>query len=219
MLDFDFDPLVVAALAQTADFRNFSLIAFEGRRPLSAPNLQLLKARPVSFLSESAALVESYIREYGLIALGVTIYLESFGAPLPGESALVGASLLAARGDFSIGGVFLIVWIASVLGDSTGYAIGHFGGRPLLLRFGPRVGLTPERLVYVEDLFRRHGPAIVIIARFVVLLRQFNGLVAGSVAMPFARFLLANLIGAALWAATWSFGPYFLGDLFHKGWG
>lgn len=193
--------------------------SLRGTAPFSALNLQPLKARPVSFLAESAVIVESYIREYGLIALAATIYLESFGVPLPGESALVGASLLAARGDFSIGNLFLVVWIASVLGDSTGYTIGHFGGRPLLLRFGPRVGLTPERLVNVEDLFHRHGPTIVIVARFVVLLRQFNGLVAGSVAMPWTRFVLANIIGAALWSAVWSFGPYFLGDLFHKGWG
>lgn len=172
----------------------------------------------MAFFHDAALLIESGIRQYGLIALAATIYLESFGAPLPGESALVGASLLAARGDFFIGNVFLVVWIASVLGDSTGYAIGHFGGRPLLLRFGPRIGLTPERLARVEELFHRHGPAIVVIARFVVLLRQFNGLVAGSAAMPWPRFVLANLLGAAIWAAVWSFGPYYLGDLFHKGW-
>jgi membrane protein DedA with SNARE-associated domain len=171
----------------------------------------------VNFLHDGAALIEPYLRQYGVIAILITVYLESFGAPLPGESALVGASLLAAHGDFAIGNVFLAAWIGSVLGDSTGYVIGRLGGRPLLQRYGYLVKLTPERLTHLEDLFRRHGPLIVVGARFVVLLRQLNGLVAGSMAMPWLHFLAANAVGAALWAGVWSFGPYFLGDIFHHG--
>ena len=172
----------------------------------------------MEFLHDGAALIEPYIRHYGLIALFVTICLESFGAPLPGESALVAAAFLATRGNFSIGEVFLTAWLAAVAGDSTGYAIGRLGGRPLLQRYGAYVKLTPERLARLEALFRRRGPIIVVVARFVVLLRQLNGLVAGSMAMPWPRFLLANLFGAALWAGAWSFGPYFLGSLFRHGW-
>jgi membrane protein DedA with SNARE-associated domain len=84
----------------------------------------------------------------------------------------------------------------------------------LLRRYGWIVKLTPERQLKLETLFRRHGPIIVVGARFLVVLRQLNGLVAGAVAMPWPRFLLANIAGAAVWAALWSFGPYFFGDLF-----
>ncbi len=170
----------------------------------------------MNFLHESTLLIETFVRDYGLIALFVIIYFESFGAPLPGESAMIGASVLAVRGDFAITDVFLVVWVAAVLGDSTGYAIGHFGGQPLLHRYGPLVKLTPERLEKLHELFERRGPLIVVGARFVVILRQFNGLVAGSAAMPWRYFVLANLFGAAIWAAVWSFGPYFLGDLFGR---
>ena len=168
----------------------------------------------MSFVHEGVSLIEPYVRTYGLVAIFVLIYLESLGAPLPGESTLIGASVLAARGDFPIVAVFLLVWVAAVLGDSTGYAIGHFGGRPLLRRYGWVVRLTPARLSELEGLFRRRGPLIVVGARFVVVLRQLNGLVAGSVAMPWRHFVAANIVGAALWAAVWTFGPYFLGDLF-----
>jgi membrane protein DedA with SNARE-associated domain len=168
----------------------------------------------VNFLHEGAQFIEPYIRHYGLYAIFIIIYLESLGAPLPGESALITASVLAIRGDFAIVSLFLTVWAAAVLGDSTGYLIGHFGGRPLLRRYGWLVKLTPERLEKLEDLFRRRGPIIVFGARFVVVLRQLNGLIAGSVVMPWRKFFLANLSGAALWAAVWSFGPYFLHDLF-----
>jgi membrane protein DedA with SNARE-associated domain len=171
----------------------------------------------VGFFHDGAALIEPYLRQYGLMALFVTLYLESFGAPLPGESALVGTSLLAAHGDFAIGKVFLAAWTAAVLGDTTGYAIGHFGGRPLLQRYGNYVKLTPARLEYLEGLFSRHGAKIVVVARFVVLLRQLNGLVAGSMGMHWLHFLAANALGAAIWAGVWCFGPYLLGDLFHFG--
>jgi membrane protein DedA with SNARE-associated domain len=170
----------------------------------------------VGFLHESTQIIEGFVRDYGLFALFFIIYFESFGAPLPGESAMIGASVLAVRGDFSIVDVFLVVWVAAVLGDSTGYAIGHFGGQPLLERYGPLVKLTPERLEKLHELFKRRGPLIVVGARFVVILRQFNGLVAGSAAMPWRYFVAANIVGAAIWAAVWSFGPYYLGDLFEK---
>lgn len=168
-------------------------------------------------LHEGIAFIEPYVREYGLFALIVIIYLESLGAPLPGESALIASSVLAARGDFSIVNLFLGVWIAAVLGDSTGYAIGRFGGSVLLRRYGGLVKLTPERLASLEELFRRRGAWIVASARFVVLLRQLNGLVAGSVKMPWPAFLAANIVGGAAWTACWTLGPYFLGSLFGLG--
>jgi len=168
----------------------------------------------LSFFHDAGHVIEPYIRHYGLFALFVIIYLESLGAPLPGESALIAASLLAAGGSFSVGSLFLAVWAAAVLGDSTGYAIGHFGGRPLLLRYGYLIKLTPERLAGIEAQFRKRGALIVVVARFVVLLRQLNGLVAGAMGMGWPHFLAANAFGAALWAAVWTFGPFFLGDWF-----
>jgi membrane protein DedA with SNARE-associated domain len=165
-------------------------------------------------LHEALSLIEPYLREYGLTAIFIIIYLESLGAPLPGESALIGTAALAARGDFLIGHVFLVIWVAAVLGDTTGYAIGRFGGNALLRRYGGMVRLTPERLDSLEELFRRRGAWIVVSARFVIVLRQLNGLIAGSVLMPFHTFLAANVVGAAAWTACWTFGPYYLGSLF-----
>lgn len=187
---------------------SISGIAWIGCRSAEVKPIQGL----IVFIHESASFIEPYLRQYGLIAIFIIIYLESFGAPLPGESAVVGSSLLAINGDLSLGGLFAAVWTAAVLGDSTGYAIGHFGGRKILQRYGGYVKLTPERLDYFEDLFRRRGAMIVVGARFVVGLRQLNGLLAGSMSMPWRHFLSANMVGAALWAAVWIFGPYALGE-------
>src|SRR5262245_1897325 len=163
---------------------------------------------------EALALIEPYITAYGAVALFVIVWMESFGAPAPGESAVVAASVLAARGDLPIAHVMLAVFLGAILGDSTGYLIGHFGGRRLLVRFGPLVGLTPERFEKAETLFRAKGAYLVVVARFMVVLRQLNGVIAGALAMPWPRFLAANAVGAALWTLTWTLGPYLLTDLF-----
>ena len=166
------------------------------------------------FASDVASIVEPYVMQYGVVAVFVIIFLESLGAPLPGESVLVAASLLAVRGDVSLMALIPAAWAAAVLGDSTGYLIGHFGGRPLLQRHGWLIKLTPERLAKVEDLVRRRGALMVFGARFVVLLRQLNGLVAGITGMPWPHFVVANALGGALWVAVWTLGPYTFADSF-----
>ncbi len=167
-----------------------------------------------SMLSEVLAWIEPAVAAYGAPALFLIIYFESFGLPLPGESALLAGAFLAARGDLAVVDVFLAAWLGGVLGDSTGYLIGRFGGRPLLQRFGAFVRLTPERLSHLETIARKRGFIMVLTARFVVVLRQLNGLTAGSVGMPWPQFVVANTLGAALWAGFWTLGPYFFTDLF-----
>jgi membrane protein DedA with SNARE-associated domain len=165
-------------------------------------------------LQEARTLLEHYSELYGVAAIFVIIYLESFGAPFPGETAVVTAAVLAAAGDLSLAHLIAGTIAGAVLGDCTGYVIGRIGGRALLLRFGPRLGLTPARLAAVEKQFQRKGVYIVATARFVVVLRQLNGYIAGSVAMPWRKFLLANLAGATAWTLAWTLGPYFFAGLF-----
>ncbi len=162
-------------------------------------------------LEHAIAWIEPYLRDYGAAAVFVVVFFESFGAPLPGESLVIGSALLAAKGDMDIGTLLGAIWLGAVLGDNVGYAIGLFGGRRLVLRHGARVGITEPRLAKVEAFFRRFGGEIVLVARFFVLLRQFNGITAGTVNMPWPKFLLYNALGAALWTAVWGYGAYALG--------
>ncbi|WP_226622431.1 DedA family protein [Brucella anthropi] len=157
--------------------------------------------------------LEPYIAAYGALALFVIVYFESFGTPLPGESALIASSLLALHGTLNIEAVLIAVFIGAVLGDCTGYLIGRFGGRRLILRYGHLVKLTPERLEQFEKLFDSKGIYVVATARFVVLLRQLNGIVAGSMKMNPLHFLAANIVGAAGWTLVWGLGPYMLSGI------
>jgi hypothetical protein len=88
-------------------------------------------------------------------------------------------------------------------GDNIGFAIGHFGGRALAVRWGRYIFLTEERLDRGESFFNRHGGKIIVAARFIEGLRQANGIIAGISGMRWRRFLVFNALGAALWVGTW----------------
>ena len=155
--------------------------------------------------------VQPYLDQYGLGALFAAVFLEAFGLPLPGETMIVLSGALAGDGKLNVVAVALVAFVAAVAGDNVGYLIGRFGGRPLVLHHGRRVGITHERLARVETLMRRHGSAIVVGARFVALLRQLNGLAAGTASMPWHKFLAANAFGAAIWVGLWTSLSYAFG--------
>lgn len=165
-------------------------------------------------LHEGWAIFEPFIKTYGAFAIFAMIYLESMGSPVPGETGVIAASLLAAQGELSIVSVYFAVLAGAILGDSTGFLVGRLGGNTLLRRFGPRIGLTEERLDNIEQRFTKGGLWIVVVARFVPLMRQINGLLAGSLAMPFPRFLMAQSAGAFLWTSLYTLGPYFFSEAF-----
>jgi membrane protein DedA with SNARE-associated domain len=156
--------------------------------------------------------LEPTLRHYGYLAVGGILFLEDFGVPLPGETMLIAASLYAGTGSLNIWLVGLVAVVGAVLGDNVGFAIGHFGGRKLIDRFGKYVLMTPERLDKVEAFFRKHGTRVVVIARFVEGLRQANGLIAGTVGMRWPKFLAANVVGAVGWVAFWASLGYFAGN-------
>jgi membrane protein DedA with SNARE-associated domain len=152
------------------------------------------------------------LNHYGYLAVGGLVMLEDFGLPVPGETVLILASVYAGAGRLNIWLVALIGFLAAVAGDNIGFGIGHFGGRPLIERWGRYILLTPERLDKATDFFQRRGAVIIIVARFVEGLRQANGIVAGTTGMHWARFLLFNAIGAALWVGVWCSVGYFSGS-------
>lgn len=153
-----------------------------------------------------------FLHDYGLWAVFFSLFLETFGLPLPGETLLIAASLLASQGQFHLPTVLLVAWAAAVLGDNAAFYLGRFGGRRLLLRLGGKIGLTRQRLHRMHRFYDRFGAEIIIIARFFEGARQLNGLVAGSSGMRPLRFLLYNIIGAGLWVGFWGTAAYYLGD-------
>lgn len=149
---------------------------------------------------------------YGYLAVGGFVLLEDFGIPVPGETILIAAAVYAGTGKLNILLVVLIAMLAAVIGDNIGYAIGRFGGRRLVLRYGRYVFITDKRLAKAQGFFERHGGKVVTVARFIEGLRQANGIVAGISEMPWRRFLVFNVLGAVLWVGVWSTVGYFAGN-------
>jgi membrane protein DedA with SNARE-associated domain len=169
------------------------------------------RPRAMTEFSHLIGPLESWVHEYGVAAVFVILTFESLGAPVPGESLLVVTSILAGRGDIAFIPLILSAWAGAVTGDNIGYLIGRRLGRKLLLRYGGSFGLTEPRLGKVEDVFARWGPAAVGFARFINLLRQLNGVVAGSLGMHWRRFLLFNALGGAAWVLAWTMIGYYAG--------
>jgi membrane protein DedA with SNARE-associated domain len=144
------------------------------------------------------------LNRYGYAAIAALITLEDFGVPAPGETVLIAAAVYAGAGQLNIIAVALIAVVAAVVGDNIGYAIGRFGGRALVVRYGRYVLLSEQRLATAERFFDRHGGGIVTVARFVEGLRQLNGLIAGITGMAWRRFLAFNALGAVLWVGVWA---------------
>jgi membrane protein DedA with SNARE-associated domain len=154
---------------------------------------------------------EPFVHAYGATAVMVILTFESLGVPLPGESLLIFASVLAGRGELSLIPLMVGAFAGAVAGDNIGYLIGRRLGRAIVLRYGAKIGINADRLGRVESFFTRYGAVTVAFARFLNVLRQLNGVVAGMLKMEWKRFLLFNALGGALWVTVWTLAGYYLG--------
>ena len=99
------------------------------------------------------------LQEYGVAAVALMLMLGSLGLPVPGESLLILASVLAARGDLSLPSLLVFAWVGAVVGDNIGYVLGRTFGRAVVLRLGGRIGFEADHLRQVEEMFARYGPS------------------------------------------------------------
>jgi membrane protein DedA with SNARE-associated domain len=166
----------------------------------------------VEDIGQLIAGLENFVRHYGAFAVMLILAIEAIGAPVPGETLLIFASVLAGRGEMSLPALLVFAWIGSVIGDNLGFLIGRKLGRQTVLRYGAKVGLTSERFSKIENNYVRYGSATVSFARFFSILRQLNGIVAGILGMSWLRFALFDAIGAALWVTVWVFLPAYFSE-------
>ncbi len=147
------------------------------------------------------------------LVVGLVIGVESMGVPLPGETTLIAAALLASQGHLQIGFVIAAAAIGAIIGDSIGYFVGRKAGRGLFDRLGRRFHhFSEDRIVRAERYFHKYGVWTVFFGRFVALLRIFAGPMAGMLRMHYPRFLLANAAGGIVWATTIGVVAYKIGD-------
>ena len=147
----------------------------------------------------------------GYLALAGLVGGESVGVPLPGETALVAAALLAHQGNLDILTVIAVAAAAAIVGDNIGYLIGRRGGRWLLERPGPLARHRRLVLERGEPFFKRHGPKAVFLGRWVSGLRIAAAWLAGIERMRWPVFLFWNALGGIAWATSVGLLAYFAG--------
>jgi membrane protein DedA with SNARE-associated domain len=148
--------------------------------------------------------VQGPLDHYGIWAVGLLELLENIGVPvIPGELALIAGAIYAGTGQLNVVAVGVTAVIAAVAGATIGYGIGRLGGRTLVLKYGKYVGIREHHLDRAERAVDKYGGFIVVIARYIVGLRELNGLIAGVTGMRFVTFTTFNVAGAIAWVATW----------------
>jgi membrane protein DedA with SNARE-associated domain len=139
------------------------------------------------------------------LLVGVLAFVETgafIGLIAPGETALLLGGLVAGQGQIDVMTMIAIVWFAAVAGDLTSFYLGRRLGRKFLVKHGPKVQITEERLGHVEAFFDRHGGKAILIGRVVGLVRAIAPFLAGSSGLPLRRFVPYDVIGAGLWGST-----------------
>jgi membrane protein DedA with SNARE-associated domain len=150
--------------------------------------------------------------QWALLLMFTLLLLESFGLPVPGETALIACSVLASQGALPIVWVVVVGVLAAILGDNLGYWVARKGGRPLLQRHKWTREYAARYLPASERFFKKHGGKAVFFGRFVAVLRVTAAWVAGISHMHWWRFLAWNAAGGIVWATGVSLISYYLGD-------
>ena len=154
-----------------------------------------------------------FISVYGIWLVAGFIALESIGAPLPAEAALIAAGIFVARApDLNIWILIAAGIFAAIVGNAVGFWIGRKFGHRLMMKYGPRLGLTEGRIKIGQWLFERYGGRFVFIARFVPFLRNMAAVLAGTNSMRQHIFHFASGTAAIAWVMSYGLTAYYIGE-------
>ena len=155
--------------------------------------------------------VKHLVQVFGYPLLFVIVMSESGGLPVPGETGLITAAVLASQGKLKLELVIALAAAGAIVGDNIGYVIGRKGGRWLLERPGLFHRQRLQVLASGQPFFERHGPKAVFFGRFILALRVWASWLAGATHMHWRSFVLWNALGGVTWATAIGLIAYYLG--------
>lgn len=153
-----------------------------------------------------AGYITAFIAKAGYGSVFLLMTMESMVFPIPSEAVMPFAGFLITEGKFSFAAVIAFSTLGSIVGSVLSYAMGAWGGKPFIAKFGRFFLLNSEDLAWTERFFARFGDATIFISRFIPIVRHLISIPAGSARMNFWRFLVYTIVGAGLWNAilTWA---------------
>jgi len=150
----------------------------------------------------------TYLLLFGIIFAETGLVVTPF---LPGDSLLFVVGAFAAVGSFNLLWVFMVLFLAAVIGDTVNYAVGKLIGKKLIEKTNHRL-IKKEYIEKTHKFYEKYGGKTIILARFVPIIRTFAPFVAGIGAMSYFKFVIFNIAGALLWVGIFVFGGYFFGN-------
>lgn len=153
-----------------------------------------------------------FISHYGSISLFFLLAFGIVGLPIPDETLLAITGLLIAQGKLPLFWSFSAALLGSICGITVSYLLGRVTEKYLLEKYGPRIGITHEKIQYAHTWFEKFGKWTLLIGYFIPGVRHLVGYIAGSTLVHYRIFALFAYIGALLWVTTFLLLGYFLGD-------
>jgi len=152
-----------------------------------------------------AQLGTQVIGSIGYVGVFLLMVAESMVLPVPSEAVMPFAGFLVADGTLAPLGVVLFATLGSIVGSLIGYAVGRFGGRPFVSRWGKYLLLDQRDLALTDRFFQKRGSLTILVSRFIPIVRHLISIPAGMGRMRLPGFVLFTVIGAGLWNSflTW----------------
>ena len=160
--------------------------------------------------------VKEIIGNLGYLGIAGGMLIESACIPLPSEVVLPLAGFMVADGKINLWLANLAVAVGSLSGSLLAYAVGYYGGRPLILKYGKYFFVSENKFQQAEKTFNKHGAAAVLFSRLLPVVRTFISLPAGIAKMNPGKFILFSLIGMLPWNFALIFLGYTLGQQYDK---
>ena len=157
--------------------------------------------------------VGAFLDTHSLLAACLLLFVEEAGVPIPipGDFAMVLIGAQARAGRIALWQAIAALETATVLGGAVLYAIARVAGRPLVLRYGRILRLTPERLRQAERRLEQHGVVAVAVARLVPGLRIVSVIACGLFGVPVRVFLPGLVVGSLVYTTAYTLLGYFVG--------
>lgn len=155
------------------------------------------------------------ISSMGYWGVGLSMFIESFFAPIPSEIILPFSGFVASQGTLNIYIVIIVATVAAYLGSLPFYLVGRWGEKAVLKflnKYGKYLFISKNDVDKGYEVFEKYGSKIVLVGRVIPIVRTVISFPAGASKMKFAVFTLYTLIGTAIWSAILGFAGYFLGE-------
>ncbi len=166
----------------------------------------------MTLLDQVIDIVVAYIVALGYWGIGLGMAIESANVPLPSEIILPFGGYLVSTDELRFWGVVLAGTVGGTVGSVFSYALGAWGGRPLVLRYGRYAGVSAQKLNIADQWFARYGEATVFFTRMMPVVRTFISLPAGISRMHFRRFVIYTFLGSLPWSIALTYVGYQLGE-------